>query len=65
MELKHTLETEFSLRMFDVQVQQMSEDQAKELLVRLYEQTLLMEKYYQSFLKEQLGLSNEQITRKP
>jgi hypothetical protein len=65
MELKHTLETEFSLRMFDVQVQQMSEEQAKELLVRLYEQTLLMEKYYQSFLKEQLGLSNEQITRKP
>jgi hypothetical protein len=65
MELKHTLETEFSLRMFDVQVQQMSEEQAKELLVRLYEQTLLMEKYYQSFLKEQLGLNNEQITRKP
>jgi hypothetical protein len=51
--------------MFDVQVQQMSEEQAKELLVRLYEQTLLMEKYYQSFLKEQLGLNNEQITRKP
>jgi len=50
-----SLEQEFSIRSFETQVEQMSQDQAKEFLVRLYEQMIVQETMYKQFIKSQWG----------
>lgn len=51
-----SLEQQFSIRSFETQVDQMSQDQAKEFLVRLYEQMIVQETLYKQFIKSQWGL---------
>ncbi len=50
-----SLEQKFNLRSFETQVQQMSHEQAREFLVKLYEQMLVRENMYKEFLKHQWG----------
>ncbi|CDM98494.1 MULTISPECIES: NblA/ycf18 family protein [Limnospira] len=51
-----SLEQQFNLSSFRMQVNQMSREQAQEFLVNLYEQMLVRENMYQHFLKYQWGL---------
>ncbi|BAI88037.1 MULTISPECIES: NblA/ycf18 family protein [Limnospira] len=51
-----SLEQQFNLSSFRMQVNQMSREQAQEFLVDLYEQMLVRENMYQHFLKYQWGL---------
>ena len=51
-----TLEQQFNLSSFKLQVDQMSQEQAQEFLVNLYEQMMIRENMYQHFLKHQWGL---------
>ncbi|MDM9384210.1 MULTISPECIES: NblA/ycf18 family protein [unclassified Chlorogloeopsis] len=51
-----TLEQQFSIRSFATQVQNMSHDQAKDFLVKLYEQMVVREATYKELLKHQWGL---------
>lgn len=51
-----TLEQQFAIQAFNTQVQQMSHEQAQEMLIKLYEQMVLRESMYRHFLKEQWGL---------
>ncbi|MGB3534941.1 MAG: NblA/ycf18 family protein [Microcoleaceae cyanobacterium] len=51
-----TLEQKFNLSSFKMQVHQMSQEQAQEFLVNLYEQMMIRENMYQHFLKHQWGL---------
>ncbi|MGB3401807.1 MAG: NblA/ycf18 family protein [Microcoleaceae cyanobacterium] len=51
-----TLEQKFNLSSFKLQVDQMSQEQAQQFLVNLYEQMMIRENMYQHFLKHQWGL---------
>ncbi len=51
-----SLEQQFSIRSFETQVQKMSREQAQEFLIKLYEQMLVKENMYKSFIKHQWGL---------
>ena len=51
-----TLEQQFNLSSFKMQVNQMSQEQAQEFLVSLYEQMMIRENMYQHFLKHKWGL---------
>jgi len=51
-----SLEQQFNIRSFQTQVQQMSQEQAQEFLIKLYEQMLMRENMYKSFIKHQWGL---------
>jgi hypothetical protein len=53
-----SLESQFAIRSFETQVNQMSSDQAKEFLVKLYEQMLVQETLYKQFIKQQWGFEN-------
>ena len=53
---KMSLEQKFNLRSFESQVQQMSQEQAQEFLVKLYEQMIVRENMYKEFIKHQWGL---------
>ena len=53
---KMSLEQKFNLRSFETQVQQMSQEQAQEFLVKLYEQMIVRENMYKEFIKHQWGL---------
>lgn len=53
-----TTEQQFSIHSFAHQVKQMSEAQAKEFLIKLYEQMIVREATYQELLKHQWGISN-------
>ncbi|MDH6061003.1 NblA/ycf18 family protein [Chrysosporum bergii ANA360D] len=53
-----SLEQQFSIRSFANQVQHMSSEQAKEFLVKLYEQMMVREATYQELLKHQWGLDS-------
>ncbi|MFE4107489.1 NblA/ycf18 family protein [Almyronema epifaneia] len=53
---KLSLEQEFSLRSFETQVQRMSREQAQQFLVKLYEQMMMRETLYKSFLKQEWGI---------
>lgn len=55
-----SLEQQFSIRAFATQVQEMSQQQAQDFLVKLYEQMMIREATYQNLLKHQWGL--EQAT---
>ncbi len=51
-----SLEQQFSIRSFETQVQQMSHEQAQDFLIKLYEQMIVRENMYKSFIKHQWGL---------
>jgi hypothetical protein len=51
-----SLEQKFNIRSFEVQVQNMSHQEAQEFLVKLYEQMLLRDNMYQEVLKHQWGI---------
>jgi hypothetical protein len=51
-----SLEQKFNLRSFETQVEKMSRDQAKDFLIKLYEEMLVRENMYKDFLKHQWGL---------
>jgi hypothetical protein len=51
-----SIEQQFSIRSFETQVQRMSREQAQEFLVKLYEQMLIKENMYKSFIKHEWGL---------
>lgn len=51
-----SLEQQFSLRSFQTQVNDMSREQAKEFLIKLYEEMLVRENVYKDVLKHQWGL---------
>ncbi|EAW33710.1 NblA/ycf18 family protein [Lyngbya sp. PCC 8106] len=51
-----SIEQQFNLSSFKMQVNQMSREQAQEFLVSLYEQMMVRENMYQQFLKYQWGL---------
>lgn len=52
-----SLEQEFSLRTFADQVQQMSREQAQELLLMLHQQMIIQETTYRELLKHQWELN--------
>jgi hypothetical protein len=56
-----SLEQEFSLRTFAVQVKQMSREQAQEFLQMLYKQMMIREKTYQELLKHQWEVDSGSI----
>lgn len=53
---KLTTEQQFALRTFEIQVSQMSREQAQEFLVKLYEQMMVRETMYKQFLKHEWGI---------
>lgn len=57
-----SLEQQFSLQAFRSQVSQMSQDQAKDFLVKLYEQMMVRETLYKEFLKQQWGIAHNPMT---
>ncbi|MUL38207.1 NblA/ycf18 family protein [Gloeocapsopsis dulcis] len=54
-----TLEQEFSLRSFSDQVQQMSREQAQELLLLQYKYMMVRETIYQEILKQEWNLDQD------
>ncbi|MBW4505481.1 MAG: NblA/ycf18 family protein [Scytonematopsis contorta HA4267-MV1] len=53
-----SLEQQFSIRSFATQVDQMSQEQAKDFLIKLYEQMVVREATYKELLKHQWGLDS-------
>ena len=53
-----SLEQQFSIRSFETQVQNMSHEQAKDFLVKLYQQMVMREATYKQLLKYQWGLES-------
>ncbi|MBF2064727.1 MAG: NblA/ycf18 family protein [Calothrix sp. C42_A2020_038] len=53
-----TLEQQFSIHSFATQVQDMSHEQAKDFLIKLYEQMVVREATYKELLKHQWGLDS-------
>jgi Phycobilisome degradation protein nblA len=53
-----SLEQQFSIHSFANQVQDMSHEQAKDFLVKLYEQMVVREATYKELLKHQWGLDS-------
>ncbi|MCM0589621.1 MAG: NblA/ycf18 family protein [Gloeotrichia echinulata IR180] len=51
-----SLEQQFNIHSFAAQVQHMSHEQAKDFLVKLYEQMVVREATYKELLKHQWGL---------
>lgn len=51
-----SLEQQFSIRSFETQVENMSHDQAKDFLVKLYQQMVMREATYKQLLKHHWGL---------
>ena len=55
---KLSLEQQFSIRSFRIQVQKMSREQAQDLLIELYKQMIVKENMYNALLKHQWGLGD-------
>lgn len=53
-----SLEQQFSIRSFQAQVEKMSQEQAQDFLIKLYEQMIVRENMYKAFLKHQWGLGD-------
>ncbi|AKG20200.1 NblA/ycf18 family protein [Calothrix sp. 336/3] len=53
-----TLEQQFNIHSFATQVQGMSHDQAKDFLIKLYEQMVVREATYKELLKHQWGIDS-------
>lgn len=54
--VKLSPEQEFSIKSFEVQVQGMSLEQAKDFLVKLYQQMVIREVIYKELLQHEWGL---------
>lgn len=54
-----SLEQQFSIRSFQAQVERMSQEQAQDFLIKLYEQMIVRENMYKAFLKHQWGLGDD------
>ncbi|MBP0020027.1 MAG: NblA/ycf18 family protein [Cyanobacteria bacterium SBLK] len=52
-----SLEQQFNIRSFEMQVQKMSREQAQEFLVKLYQQMLARENMYKEFIKHEWGIA--------
>ncbi|MEA5605344.1 NblA/ycf18 family protein [Nostoc sp. UHCC 0252] len=57
-----SLEQEFSQRAFADQVQQMSREQAQELLLMLHKQMMIRETTYRELLKHQWEIDSDAIS---
>ncbi|MDJ0735625.1 MAG: NblA/ycf18 family protein [Nostocaceae cyanobacterium] len=57
--IKLSLEQQFNIRSFASQVQHMSHEQAKDFLVKLYEQMVVQDATYKELLKHQWGLDSD------
>lgn len=55
-----SLEQQFSISAFKTQVEKMSLEQARDFLVKLYEQMMVKDATYQHLLKHQWGLDERQ-----
>ena len=53
-----SLKQQFSIRSFQAQVEKMSQEQAQDFLIKLYEQMMVRENMYKAFLKHQWGLDD-------
>jgi hypothetical protein len=53
-----SLEQQFNIHSFASQVQHMTHEQAKDFLVKLYEQMVVREATYKELLKHQWGLDS-------
>jgi hypothetical protein len=51
-----SLEQQFNIRTFENQVQRRSREQAQDFLIKMYEQMIVRENMYKSFIKHQWGL---------
>lgn len=56
--IKLSLEQQFNIRSFAMQVKGMSHEQAQEFLVQLYEQMIMREASYKELLKHQWGIDS-------
>jgi Phycobilisome degradation protein nblA len=52
-----TTEQQFSIRAFQLQIQDMTQEQALSFMVELYTQMILKEAYYKDLLKHQWGIT--------
>jgi hypothetical protein len=55
MEVQLTLEQRFSISKFNLEVDKMTEQQAKEFLKNLYQQMIIQETMYRELVKQQWG----------
>ena len=53
--IKLSLEQKFNIRSFETQVRAMSQEQAQEFLVKLYEQMIMKDKYVSRFYSASVG----------
>ena len=53
-----SLEQKFNIRSFETQVKSMSQEQAQDFLIKLYEQMLVKDNMYQNFIRHQWGLDS-------
>ena len=51
-----SLEQQFNIRSFENQVKKMSQEQAQDFLIQMYQEMLVRENMYKDFLKHQWGL---------
>jgi len=54
-----SLEQQFQLRSFNVQVSTMTEEQAKKLLLEMYSDLMIREALYKKLIKHEWGLADE------
>ncbi len=54
-----SLEQQFNIRSFETQVEKMSLDQARDFLVKLYQQMVMREATYKHLLKHHWGLEGD------
>ncbi len=62
MENQLTVEQQFAVRSFQLKVQDMSDEQVKELLGNIYEQMLIRETAYKQMLKKEWGVESWILT---
>ena len=53
-----SLEQQFGLRSLHAQVQQMSREQAQEMLLKVYQQMMVSDNLYRSLLKKEWGIDS-------
>lgn len=53
-----SLEQQFNIRSFESQVKKMSQEQAQDFLIQMYQEMLVRENMYKDFLKHQWGLDS-------
>ncbi|KAF3889623.1 MULTISPECIES: NblA/ycf18 family protein [Nostocales] len=56
-----SLEQQFNLRIFEDYVRQMSREQAQDFLIEMQEHMMLKENMYKTLLKQDWGISADQI----